>query len=175
MKRLILVVLLAGGIMACRYGAGEQPIEAMLPSGGSSPTLTIGLDVVEPGNYEISLSDETGKRNVIVHIPPAYDGSLKLPLLIALHGGAGSGQHIQRLSRLDADADEYGFMVAYPDGSGRLDDSLLTWNAGHCCGYALENGVDDVAFIDLLIDRLISHYAVHQPRVYLTGISKRGM
>lgn len=114
-------------------------------------------------------------RAVIVHIPPAYDGSLKLPLLIVLHGGAGNGQQIQRLTELDADADEYGFVVAYPDGSGRLGDRLLTWNAGHCCGYALTNQVDDVAFINLLIYRLLDHYSIDPDRVYITGISNGGM
>lgn len=92
-----------------------------------------------------------------------------------LHGGAGSGQQIQRHSEMDADADEFGFLVAYPDGSGRSGDRLLTWNAGHCCGYALENNVDDVAYLELLIDSLMSHYAIDPQRVFITGISNGGM
>jgi polyhydroxybutyrate depolymerase len=66
-------------------------------------------------------------------------------------------------------------VVAYPDGSGRLGDKLLTWNSGHCCGYALTNQVDDVGFISLLIDNLLSHYPIDPQRVYVTGISNGGM
>jgi polyhydroxybutyrate depolymerase len=110
-----------------------------------------------------------------VHLPPAYDGGTRLPLIIVLHGGAGSGEHIQRVSEMDADADEYGFVVAYPNGSGNFENRLFTWNAGHCCGEARRENVNDVAFIAALIDNLLSHYAIDPDRVYLAGISNGGM
>ena len=59
------------------------------------------------------------------------------PLLIALHGGTGSGTQFRRNSGLDALADEHGFLVVYPDGVGvGPRDSLRTWNGGYCCGPA---------------------------------------
>jgi polyhydroxybutyrate depolymerase len=76
---------------------------------------------------------------------------------------------------MDADADEYGFIVAYPDGSGPFNERLFTFNVGHCCGYAFENQTDDVAFISLLIDRLVEHYAIDPQRIYIAGISNGGM
>ncbi len=172
-KRLIPLLLVAVALQACRFAFGLQSTAETQPTPESiSPTQTVGAEVIEPGNYDLTLGSETDTRHVIVHIPPAYDGSLELPLLIVLHGGAGNGQQIQRLTE---DADEYGFVVAYPDGSGRLGDRLLTWNAGHCCGYALTSQVDDVAFIDLLIDRLLDRYSIDPDRVYFTGISNGGM
>jgi len=173
MKNLFPFLLLTLSLAACRLAAVAQPTET---TQAASPTFVLGAETVASGNYELTLSGEDMEpRDVIVHIPPAYDGSLQLPLLIVLHGGAGNGEQIQRLAELDADADEYGFVVAYPDGSGRLGERLLTWNAGHCCGFALTNQVDDVAFIDLLIDRLLEHYAIDPARVYITGISNGGM
>ncbi|MEX1143638.1 MAG: PHB depolymerase family esterase [Anaerolineales bacterium] len=175
-NRLIVLGFALALLAACRFASDATPTAEARPTGVSiSPTTAPIEETIAPGNYELSLGSENDTRDVIVHIPPAYDGNLELPLLIVLHGGAGSGQHIQRLSGLDADADEYGFMVAYPDGSGRLEDSLLTWNAGHCCAYALTNQVDDVAFLSLLIDRLVEHYAIDPARVYITGISNGGM
>ena len=98
-----------------------------------------------------------------------------MPLLILMHGGGGSAAQVQRSTQMDVDADQYGFVVAYPNGSGRLGDTLLTWNSGHCCGYALQNQVDDVGFLSLLIDRLIEHYSIDPNRVYLAGMSNGAM
>ena len=177
MKNNLIVLFLALAVLAaCRFASDASPTTEVQPTGGTITSTAAPIeDMIAPGDYELSLGSETETRDVIVHIPPAYDGSLQLPLLIVLHGGAGNGEQIQRLAELDADADEYGFVVAYPDGSGRLGERLLTWNAGHCCGFALTNQVDDVAFIDLLIDRLLEHYAIDPARVYITGISNGGM
>lgn len=163
MKNSILFFMFALILISCRFGNQATP----------SPVAEGG--VPQAGDYELSLSNEGDTRNVVLHLPPAYDGSAQLPLIIVLHGGAGNGEQIQRLTEMDADADEYGFVVAYPDGSGRLEDILFTWNAGHCCGYALANQVDDVGFIELLIDNLVSHYAIDPAGVYITGISNGGM
>ncbi len=76
---------------------------------------------------------------------------------------------------MDAAADAYGFVVAYPNGSGRPNSQQLSWNAGHCCGYALENHIDDVGFTEALIDFFTSHYAIDPNRIYLTGLSNGGM
>jgi polyhydroxybutyrate depolymerase len=67
------------------------------------------------------------------------------------------------------------FIVVYPDGSGRLDWYLLTWNCGFCCGYALENNIDDVGFIRALIRYLQEKYAINRNMIYVTGISNGGM
>lgn len=75
------------------------------------------------------------------------------------------------MTGIDALADKYGFLVAYPQGTGRLP----TWNAGACCGYAQSNTVDDVAFIAALIDRLSGSYKIDRKRVYTTGISNGAM
>jgi poly(3-hydroxybutyrate) depolymerase len=39
---------------------------------------------------------------------------------------------VRRITRLKARmADKEGFVVAYPNGSGRLKTRLLTWNSGN--------------------------------------------
>jgi polyhydroxybutyrate depolymerase len=157
---LFAILILASG---CRFANQPEP----------SPVAESG--VAQAGDYELSLSNEGDTRNVVLHLPPAYDGDAQLPLIIVLHGGAGNGEQIQRLTEMDADADDYGFVVAYPDGSGRGEEGLFTWNAGHCCAYALTNQIDDVGFLNLLIDNLLSHYSIDPSRVYITGISNGGM
>ena len=51
------------------------------------------------------------ERTYFLHIPPKMNGSL----LIALHGGGGSGKSIARLTGFNELADERGFLVAYPN------------------------------------------------------------
>lgn len=115
-------------------------------------------------------------RSYVVRVPPRLPESKgKLPLVLILHGGGGNAEITERMTGFTAKAAKEGFIVAYPEGSSRFKDKLLTWNAGHCCGYALNNKIDDVGFISALIDRLIRDYPVDQKRVYATGISNGGM
>jgi polyhydroxybutyrate depolymerase len=123
----------------------------------------------------VTLGPDGDQRDVILHLPPAYDGSSQLPLLIVLHGGGGSGRQIHEQIGMDADADDFGFVVAYPNGSGRLGETLLTWNAGHCCGYSLDKNIDDVGFLSALIDLLLADYAIDPARVYVAGMSNGAM
>lgn len=113
-------------------------------------------------------------RSYFVHTPPGYDGKKSLPLVLVLHGGGQSPESAEWMSGMSAKADTEHFLVAYPKGTGRLS-RMPTWNSGNCCGYALENKVDDVAFLSALIDKLKQEYSVDSKRVYVTGISNGGM
>jgi polyhydroxybutyrate depolymerase len=161
---MFLIGLLA---VSCQRPARLQPT-AISPAETASESFA-------PGNYTLSLGPDGDQRNVILHLPPTYDNSSMLPLIIVLHGGGGSGEQIHGQTEMDADADHYGFVVAYPDGSGRLGDALLTWNAGYCCGYALDKNIDDVGFLSTLIDQLLANYSIDPDGVYVTGMSNGAM
>ena len=68
-----------------------------------------------------------------------------------------------------------GFIVVYPEGTGRFAHRLLAWNAGHCCGRPMLDHVDDVGFIRALLDRLVDDLPVDPQRIYATGMSNGGM
>lgn len=169
MKQFVAIGSLLLLLTACRLSSRVPATPAL------EATFPIGAQHIEAGNYEVRLGNQHDQRDVIIHIPPAYDGSAKLPMVIVLHGGGGSGAQVQRQTDMDRYADEYGFVAVYPNGSGRLEDAVLTWNSGHCCGYALQNDVDDVGFLSLLIDSMLSHYAVDPTRVYVAGMSNGAM
>lgn len=122
---------------------------------------------------ERTLSYDGFKRRYLVHLPPNYDGREPLPVVLALHGGGGRAESQRKQSQMNAEADKRGYIVVYPDGTGRL--KLLTWNAGSCCGYAVKKNVDDVGYINALIDELARNYSIDQKRVYATGLSNGGM
>jgi polyhydroxybutyrate depolymerase len=95
--------------------------------------------------------------------------------MLAFHGGGGEAAGFQGYAGLDAVADREGFIVAYPFGSGPLPRRLLTWNAGECCGYAMNNNVDDVGFAIAVVDDIARRVSIDVNRVYATGHSNGAM
>ncbi len=120
-----------------------------------------------------SLSHGGLQRKYIVHVPPSYGAGQSAPVIIALHGGGGNALSAVNFFQLDEKADQEGFLVVYPEGTGRRVAGKLfgTWNAGRCCGPAQEKNVDDVGFISLLIERLQEDFSVDAKRIYVTGMS----
>lgn len=124
-----------------------------------------------------SLTTADGRtRTFHTYVPASVDtsaGAPAMPLLVALHGGTGSGLQYERSSGFDGLAEANGFMVVYPDAVGIGDDGteLRTWNGGQCCGPAATQGVDDVAFVDQLIGELEDRYPVDSDRVFAAGHS----
>lgn len=128
-----------------------------------------------PGDRWESLTVGGRNRSYLLHLPPENPTRSPLPLIMLLHGGGGNASGIERIAGMNAAADRRGFAAAYPNGSGYLSSRLLTWNAGNCCGYALDRQIDDVAFIRTLIDRLVAQRIADPRRIYITGISNGGM
>jgi polyhydroxybutyrate depolymerase len=131
--------------------------------------------MLAPGDHDLTLRHGGRDRTWIVHVPPGAAAGAPLPVVLVFHGGGGNAHGQQAWSRLDAIADREGFLAVYPDGTGRFGRRLLTWNAGSCCGYARDNGVDDVGFVLALLDDLATRTAVDRRRVYATGMSNGAM
>ena len=123
------------------------------------------------------------ERSYTVHVPPGMTDSRPVSLVIVLHGGAGSGAGAATQTGFSREADRSGFLVAYPDGTDQPrpflnalgKPGLLTWNAGGCCGYAMENRVDDVAFLRAMVGEISRNYRIDPKRVYATGLSNGAM
>ena len=112
-------------------------------------------------------------RSFGVYVPAGYDlagAAAPAPLVVLLHGGFGSGAQAFATARMAALADARGAIVVYPDGIAS-PAGIRTWNAGACCGYAQATGIDDVGFIDALLDRLADELCLDRRRVYATGMS----
>jgi polyhydroxybutyrate depolymerase len=94
---------------------------------------------------------DSTKRDYLLYRPASAKRQSAVPLVIVLHGGFGSAKEAEQHYDWDSQADSSGFIVAYPNGIHH------SWNAGGtCCGPAVKNNVDDVAFITQVIDD-ISH------------------
>lgn len=141
------------------------------PDPGPAPSTASGGPAA--GTYERALTVGNGQRTYRMHVPESVAGRTGLPVVLALHGGGGNGAQFEEQSQLDVVADRAGFVVVYPNGSGRTQ--LLTWNAGNCCAYARDEGIDDVKFIATLLDALTAQIHTDPKRVYATGFSNGAM
>lgn len=123
-----------------------------------------------------SLTHQGLERGYVVRLPAgAPAAGQRWPVVLVLHGGGGDAAITEKTTGFTALGQREGFVVVYPEGTGRLGNHLLTWNAGHCCGQAMQRQVDDVGFIRRLIDQVVADYPVDARRVYATGISNGGM
>lgn len=129
------------------------------------------------GTYDLGLTIGIDQRTYRLHLPGGFSQDASYPLVVVLHGGAGSAKNIEDTTRFTDKSDEEGFIVVYPNGSKDGKRRLLggTWNAYHCCSYAYENNVDDVGFIRTLIDTLKARYNIDGGRIYVAGFSNGGM
>lgn len=109
-----------------------------------------------------------GDRWYDIELPAEPKGA---PLILALHGGGGDPVQYASASGLARAANRAGFAVAFPAGTGRRGERLLTWNGGYCCGSAARKGVDDLGFLKEVIEDASRRFGVDGTGVYLTGMS----
>jgi len=115
------------------------------------------------------------QRTYILHLPSSYNPNDSYPLVLVFHGGGGNAESIREITNFTQKAEQEEFIVVYPDGTGKLNKKLLTWNCGFCCGYALENNIDDIGFIRSLIEHLQEKYTINSSMIYATGLSNGGI
>jgi polyhydroxybutyrate depolymerase len=122
------------------------------------------------GNHRRTIEIGNRTRSYLIHIPPSYDETKPTSVVLVFHGSGSNAEQMVRFCGLDDKADQAGFITIYPNGSGQAD-KFLTWNGGSCCGYAAENNIDDIGFIQSLLDDLEQVVALDRRRIYATGMS----
>lgn len=115
-------------------------------------------------DHRLALRVGGQRRTFLLHTPPNWPRSRRLPLVVALHmmRSSGNGKVMRDLTGLDAIANRERFLVAYPDGRDGA------WYEFVCCG---SDSRVDVAFIAALVDHLIRRWKADPGRVYATGAS----
>ena len=109
------------------------------------------------------------------HLPIGYDFSKQYPVVFVFHGGLGNPDLTEKQTGFSKKADEEGFIVVYPYGTGSFDKKLLTWNTWNCCGYADKKNINDIDFINAVLKQIKEKYSLDEKRVYATGLSNGGM
>jgi polyhydroxybutyrate depolymerase len=92
---------------------------------------------------------------------------------LALHGGGGNAEGSVDYFQLNEKSDQEGFIVVYPEGTGRrvLGKLFGSWNAGRCCAPGMDEQVDDVGYFANLLEVLKADFNLDPRRTYVLGMS----
>ena len=131
--------------------------------------LLVNVSFAQSSTYD-SIFTGGRWRTFFTYLPSGFNSLTKHSLVLAFHGGgATSYVSLQYQSRLSQKADSAGFILVYPEGV-KIAGSR-TFNAGGCCSPATTLNIDDVGFVNALLDILFKSLPVDTARVYATGFS----
>ena len=99
-------------------------------------------------------------RSYILHVPPSYDGTNPMPVVLLFHGYGESAR--LDYSEMGASTSKNGFLLVAPNGAGDPPH----WNAK-----PLPDGADDVQFIRDLLAKLDAEICTDPARTFGTGFS----
>lgn len=132
----------------------------------------------KPGSYRLTFENQGLERAAVVYVPTGYQESSQPPLVIALHGAGGSGEHAVTNDHWKETADDKGFLLVAPDGvpartnaeANFLSNPRL-WNSGQLRPRSPRGRIDDVAYIKQLLDEVEKRIPFDRKRVYVVGHS----
>jgi polyhydroxybutyrate depolymerase len=162
-------VLLLAGLAACGPAPVPTATPTIPPTAVPSATPTVPPAPVAAMDAQRALKVGEMDRAYFLHIPAGLNNQQLVPLVFVFHGFSESGLQARIYTSLDNIANANGFIVVYPNGSG--SSGGFSWNGSGCCGYALENNVDDAAFVRAILADVGTMAQVDPKRIYAAGFS----
>jgi polyhydroxybutyrate depolymerase len=161
-----------------RDGQGTLiPIDPTKPSAaaedtptGMRPTSTPAPDCPQAIQTGLTLNTTVVdglERRYRLYVPASYDASAPVPLLLNFHGLGSNALEQELYSGFTQLAEREGFVLVSPDGTGLIQEwhVLATWLPGY---------VDDIDFVDALIDEVTKSVCIDEERIYAAGLSNGG-
>lgn len=134
----------------------------------AAPTAQVGPGTPRGDSRRITMQVDGLERAYFLLPALGLDPGEKAALLVVLHQEVSSGREIAVDLGLDG-LRRHGVTLAYPNGFGG------SWNSGACCGIAAERQIDDVGFVNQVLDDVGRHTPVDPSRRALLGYSGGGM
>jgi polyhydroxybutyrate depolymerase len=104
------------------------------------------------------------------YVPASYNGVSAFPLVLNLHGYGSASWQQAFYGDFRPIADTANFIVVHPDGSFQPGSTTTQfWNVGF-----FPSAIDDIDFLERVIDSISARYYVNHTRVYSTGMSNGG-
>jgi len=117
--------------------------------------------------YKITV--DSIEREYYLHIPDNLPKNA--PLIMIFHGYSGNALNTIKTTNFNQLADKSGFIACYPQGLIDKDNNAF-WQVGYTFHKDLD--VDDVKFIQKLIEKLKSEFQLSKKNVFMTGFSNGG-
>jgi polyhydroxybutyrate depolymerase len=165
-----IIVVFVGLFFFCGWQMSEVTIQEK--AGRLSPRTKL---------YKISINET--ERKYFVHVPPNYDETENLPVVVIFHGGGGKAKAAMWSTGWIAKADEEGFIAVFPEGTppdtsrpGRFRGNPQTWNDGSEREnlVAAKRNISDIDFVSAMLEKIKTDFKVDERRVYATGFSNGG-
>lgn len=116
-----------------------------------------------------TLFHDGATRTYSIYIPASYQEGSAVPLLFNFHGGNGDIASQVFISDMRPIADTAGFILVYPQALPDPNDGGSTlWT------HKEPSTVDDIFFVEAMIDTLAAEYSIDENRVYACGYSNGG-
>lgn len=114
----------------------------------------------------------SGSRDYMLYVPSAYaSGAQAMPLVVMLHGCGQSSADFAAGTRMNQLAEEYGFLVAYPEQAFDAN-RLRCWNWFSRSDQQRDRG--EPALIAGITKQIMDEYRIDGSRVYIAGMSAGG-
>jgi|GEM_PF-976230 len=105
-------------------------------------------------------------RSYLLYVPPSYSPATPAPVVMNLHGWAGTSQSYMNYGDLRPQANADGFLLAYPQAL--VGPSGVTeWDSAGPYAW----GADEVGFMEALLNDLEANFSVNTDRCYILGFS----
>lgn len=155
----------APAVSASAPRSSITPVDAARPA---APVAQVGPGTPRGDSQRITMTVDGRERAYFLLPALGMAPGEQAALLVVLHQDVSSGREIAVDLGLDT-LRRHGVTLAYPNGYGG------SWNSGACCGVAAEQGVDDVGFVNRVIEDVGRHTPVDPSRRALLGYSGGGM
>ena len=142
----------------------EEPADAFEPAARS------GAEPVAGRFVESSFTSGAGTRGFKLFVPGGYDGDT-LPLVVMLHGCTQDPDDFAAGTRMNAIAQEQGFLVLYPAQAQRANGQRC-WN--WFSPQHQRRGRGEPALIAAMTRHVVQTHSVDRERVYVAGLSAGG-
>jgi polyhydroxybutyrate depolymerase len=129
-----------------------------------------------PGDYGRKLQLQGLTRFYQFRVPAGYIKDKPCPVVLVFHGGGGYPGAVRYQTDFDKLAEKEGFIAVFPAGHHSVfHDRLLYWNDGRTAKRDRKfSQIDDVAYVNAILDDLSQFFNIDQNRIYATGISNGG-
>ena len=142
-------------IAQANSGSGDYSFEPGLSASSDNPGPVVDL--------------KDGRESKLF-LPSGYTKESPVPLLINLHGYTGTGASQSLYTYMQDAANKAGAAYIAPNGTkDNLENNF--WDSGSSCCNFNNKDVDDIAYLDSLIEKAIDAASINAKKVYLFGHS----
>jgi polyhydroxybutyrate depolymerase len=159
-----LMLLIAGtvlGIGAASAGVAEIAWRPPADFGACHPAKPHATGLSE---YRIESAGRV--RKFLLYVPRSYTGTEAVPVIVDLQASGISPEVELQITEFDKAAESGGFIVVLPEAIEAFPGGGSTWSIPF-----KEGGMDDVAFIDDVLDVVNEALCIDARRVYAAGFS----